>query len=762
MYARISRTLARTVLSKATHVRSMSTLARRSAPARNISAVRINYPAKLTAATLSKKIFSPSARVFLSSSTSESKSQWQPRAATTDLDSVGGNPELLNSLADIVRYLQNPSAYIKRGIKPPKGVILGGPPGVGKTFIAEAIAGHAGVSLLMISGSDFVKQYIGQSEEAVRGLFEKAKQIAPCVLCIDEIDSIANKRIDSPRQGSELYYNSVVNQLLPLLSQDHPGVVVVATTNNPKNIDEAIKRDGRFDRTIFINLPNFEDRLAILKKHLAKKEIDASVSLEDLAKISTGFSGAKIANWVNEAALCALHEEANSLSARHFERARSNLRGSVQRIQTDLVQRRRTALHESAHAVVAHFEGQRVYKVSALIVGEDLGRTEILPSSETKNYTKQEALNRICVSLAGRAGEQLAQTVQFGAYQDIQDAIEIANEMLKEGMGSTLSNIKFLKEAEEILQQQMTRATEILIKHESEWKSVADALFIHHELNREEFLKVLEGKTLDTKPLSSLVTTVSRLPPKKTMNSFSSKSEASFSKVNENEKENEQDKPLPFTMEEVAKALNLEPDMIRKIKREMFGGYEILIKPSFSNHVEMEEMSKTLNKNDVENLYFKNYLHNPQFTIRKEGAEDFVKYVKKINSSNALANQSAENKKNNKPIFSKWFGSKDEEKQFSVTIEEIARALTVDRCEIINLTKPGLGIIFKRGFSDHQKIEKIFASLNKDLNLIVSSYLRELPSPELYIPEENLEKFVKFVKKVNEEKENNNKNRKPN
>lgn len=589
----------------------------------------------------------PITELYLSD-TKETTSRWTPTIPKADLDGIGGNTEILNNVADIVQYLQNPEEYIKNGVKAPKGVILSGPPGVGKSFIAEAIAGHAGVPLIMISGPEVLSPFVGVAEENLREIFKQAKEAAPCVLCIDEIDAITGQRIDPPMRSTDMYYNSMVDQLLSLLAQENTGVIVVGTTNNFANMDSAIIRPGRFDRHITINLPNQEDRKAILKVHIGKKELDSSVSFEDLAALSAGFSGAKIASWVNEAALNATKEGSKVLTAQHFDRARNLLQSSLQRKQTDPIQKNRTALHESGHAIVAHVLGIKVHKVSTLISGKTFGSTEFLPTAETQNYSKQEALDLICTSLAGRAAEQLTNTLQFGSLSDIKIAKEIAIDITKEAMGTTLSNINVVNDVEDILQNQMKRATELLKTHEAEWKRVTDALVTHDELNRDQFLKVFEGRRVSFRPAADLSTkNTSHLPPKKAMRV---KLFDANSKNNSSSKKDEEE-PLPFTKEEVAKAFGLEPNLIRVIKYAYDEGYEILLVPSFTDHEKMEKLSDTLDKNNIEHLYFRKYLQNPEFKIRKLGAKDFIKFVKKMNE----APPATPSREDDKPANSRWF-----------------------------------------------------------------------------------------------------------
>ena len=220
-------------------------------------------------------------RAHLHEVSAERENKFHPKNSDKDLFALGGYEGVLDRLADLVRYLQNPTEYTKSGIQHLKGVVLSGPPGVGKTFIAEAVAGHAGVPIFIISGPDIESGHVGESEQMLRDLFKQAQSIAPCVICIDEFDSIAAKRISPEGETANIqthahYINSTVNQLLSLLSQDHPGVVVIATTNNFQMLDPAIVREGRFDRHIALSLPSKEERKQILEIHTKNKKMESA------------------------------------------------------------------------------------------------------------------------------------------------------------------------------------------------------------------------------------------------------------------------------------------------------------------------------------------------------------------------------------------------------------------------------------------------------------------------------------------------------
>lgn len=528
-----------------------------------------------------------------------------PKKSDKDLFDLGGYTGILDRVADLVRYLQNPQEFTKSGVKPPKGVILSGPPGVGKTYIAEAVAGHAGVPIIMISGPEIETGYIGHSEALLRELFRVADAIAPCVICIDEFDSIARKRIVADDSGSSVtqvnahWINSVVNQLLTLLSQDHPGVIVIATTNHIDALDPAVVREGRFDRHIALTLPNRDERKNILEVHAKERKMAPSVSLEDLAAISSGFSGAKLAAWINEAALAAAREQTEQIENRHFDAARTLLDQGVRRpgCQDPL-----TAAHEAGRALVGHLLGQKVYKVSTYQFGETRGSTEWIPE-EGRSLTQSEALNQICTLLAGRAAEALLNTPRINNDNHFYLAKRLASRLVEEGLGNRV---------EEILQKEMERAKGLLQKNRKTWETLRDSLIDHGELLREDFLKVIEGKPVVK--TATLFSATLPLPPK------------AVSRFDIVEMACQPKTTLPITLEEVVDALHLEPSSIRSFgKRDLLGGYVIKFKPSYENRKLLEGVSNTLKKHDIENYY---NTYSNELTIYPDGEKEFIEFLK--------------------------------------------------------------------------------------------------------------------------------------
>lgn len=550
-----------------------------------------------------------------------------PRIPDADLNMIGGNMELLDAAADLVRYLQNPAGFTRLGAKPPKGIILSGPPGVGKTFLAEAIAGHAGAAFISVSASDCIGSYVGETENKLRKIFAMSNELKPCVLCIDEIESLGNKRFDSPRQAYEHSANTIVNQLLTLLEKSHPGLIVIATTNNYNTLDSALVRPGRFDRHIFVAMPNLSDREHILSLHVKNMKLHRNVSLKELAALSPGFSGAKLVSWISEAAIVATKRGADSISMDDFDEARTLIQVGVKRQHhVAALHKRWTAIHEAGHALIGHLLQAKIYRISIITHGNADGFTEFLPKENDESKTQQESIDEICRMLAGRAAEKVVGTLVCGSQSDLEGATRIAYHLVKnEGMGSTLTGITMNSDVEKMLQQQMERAVSLLQQHKHTLNTLANALLKHGELKRNDFLAIVEGR----KMVSSLNAeraakkTIS-LPPK-TNRSVISEFTSFFKQANNITEE------LPFTFEQVAKALDIKTSNIRKISFHE-GACFVELKPSFTHHKHMDQMSEMMRQYDVDSYYSE--VLNHTLTIKEGSLEDFKQYVKFRNESN--------------------------------------------------------------------------------------------------------------------------------
>ena len=362
---------------------------------------------------------------------------------------LGGVGEAEVELREIIDFLKEPERYNRFGAKLPKGVLLVGPPGTGKTMLAKATAGEAGVPFFFITGSSFVEMFVGVGAARVRDMFEQAKKKAPCIIFIDEIDAIGQSRALSMTGNSE--QENTLNQLLAEMDGFTPntGVVIMAATNRPEILDQALLRPGRFDRQIQVVLPTEEGRQEILQIHTREIPLDDSVNLKALAKVTPGFSGADLANIANEAALMAVRRKAEKVSAQDFDLAIERVVAGLQR-RTPLTPavRRRVAYHETGHALAACFlpGTDPVHRVSIIPTARGaLGYTMQMPTEDQYIVGEAELQSRLAVLLGGRAAELLIfQEPSTGASNDLERATETARRMVTEfGMSSRLGPVRY-------------------------------------------------------------------------------------------------------------------------------------------------------------------------------------------------------------------------------------------------------------------------------------------------------------------------------
>jgi cell division protease FtsH len=351
---------------------------------------------------------------------------------------VAGVEEAKAELAEVVSFLKNPKSYSRLGARSPKGILLVGPPGTGKTLLARAVAGEAGVPFFSISGSEFVEMFVGVGAARVRDLFVQARKAAPCIIFIDELDALGRSRAAGAFGGLD-EKEQTLNQLLAELDGFDPrsGVILLAATNRPEILDPALLRAGRFDRQVLVDRPDRLGRLAILKVHIGKVKLDKDIDLDTVAGLTTGFTGADIANLVNEAAIVATRRNASAVSLDDFTAAIERIVAGLEkksRVLSDK-ERRRVAYHEMGHALVASsLPGvDPVQKVSIIPRGVGaLGYTMQRPTEDRFLLNESELKNRIAVLMGGRAAEQLVfeGEVSTGAADDLQRATEIAFEMV--------------------------------------------------------------------------------------------------------------------------------------------------------------------------------------------------------------------------------------------------------------------------------------------------------------------------------------------
>ena len=349
---------------------------------------------------------------------------------------VAGIDEVREELEEIVQFLRGSERYEKLGAKIPRGALLVGPPGTGKTLLAKAVAGEAGVPFYSMSASEFVEMFVGVGASRVRDLFSKARQSAPCVIFIDEIDAVGRKRSIKAMGNDER--DQTLNQLLVELDgfNARQAIVVLAATNRVDILDKALLRPGRFDRHITVSLPDRVGREAILRVHTRKTPLHEEVGLERLARLTTGMSGADLANLVNEAALIAARRNLDQLDNDCFEDALARVQlGALRPIVMNEHERRIIAYHEGGHALVAYHqsEADTVNRVTILPRGQSLGVTQFIAEEDRYNYSRQTLMARIAVGLGGRVAEELtfgAERVTTGAENDLQVVTDIARNMV--------------------------------------------------------------------------------------------------------------------------------------------------------------------------------------------------------------------------------------------------------------------------------------------------------------------------------------------
>jgi len=370
---------------------------------------------------------------------------------------VAGIEEAKEEVQEIIAFLKDPQRFQKLGGKIPKGVMLVGPPGSGKTLLARAIAGEAGVPFFSISGSDFVEMFVGVGASRVRDLFDQAKKSSPCIIFIDEIDAVGRHR-GAGLGGGHDEREQTLNQLLVELDGFDPneGIIVLASTNRPDVLDPALLRPGRFDRQVVVPHPDVKGRLEIIKVHIKKIPLDDNVKLEVLARGTPGFSGADLANLINEAALNAARQSKTKVEMIDFEDAKDKVMMGKERKSMILSEdeKNNTAHHEAGHALVAKLTPgtDPLHKVSIIPRGMALGITQQLPIDDRYTYSREYILNTLAVLLGGRAAEEIALGhMTTGAGNDLQRATDLARKMVCEwGMSDKLGPLTFGKREEQI------------------------------------------------------------------------------------------------------------------------------------------------------------------------------------------------------------------------------------------------------------------------------------------------------------------------
>ena len=435
---------------------------------------------------------------------------------------VAGCDEEKEELAEIVDFLKDPKAYTSMGARIPKGVLLVGPPGTGKTLLAKAVAGEAGVQFLSISGSDFVELYVGVGAGRVRDLFEQAKKAAPAIIFIDEIDAVGRQR-GSGLGGGHDEREQTLNQLLVEMDGfgTNEGVIVMAATNRADILDNALLRPGRFDRQVYVGLPDIRGREAILKIHSRDKQLGDDVDLNSIAKGTPGFSGADLENLMNEAALLAVRRKHRFITMDDVDEAILKVQMGPEKKSRKMSERakRLTAFHESGHAVTARFceHVDPVHYITIIPRGPAGGFTLFRPQEDLENFTsREEMFENIVVALGGRIAEKLfLDDISTGASGDIQQASSLARDMvMRYGMSERLGPIlydtsghsifigrdfgqtkSYSEETAAIIDEEVkaifdaaaARCEEILTAHADQLRGLAEYLLVHETIEAEEF-----------------------------------------------------------------------------------------------------------------------------------------------------------------------------------------------------------------------------------------------------------------------------------
>jgi cell division protease FtsH len=442
---------------------------------------------------------------------------------------VAGVDEAKEELREIIEFLKDPPKFQKLGGKIPKGVLLVGPPGTGKTLLAKAIAGEANVPFFSISGSDFVEMFVGVGASRVRDLFEQGKKHAPCIIFMDEIDAVGRHR-GAGLGGGHDEREQTLNQLLVEMDgfETNEGVILIAATNRPDVLDPALLRPGRFDRQVVVARPDVKGREEILKVHARRIPLGPKVDLKVLARGTPGFSGADLANLVNEAALLAARQDKKVVEMIDFENAKDKVLMGVERRSMIIseTEKRTIAYHEAGHALVADLlpGADPLHKVTIIPRGRALGLTQQLPADDKYNYSRDYLVNRITILLGGRAAEEIVfQQQTTGAGDDLEKATEMARKMVCEwGMSDRMGPLTFGKGEEHIFlgrevarPKDFSEETAVLIDSEIKRIVVECATRARHmiESNLEKLhalaRALLERESLDGEEIARIL----RVPP---------------------------------------------------------------------------------------------------------------------------------------------------------------------------------------------------------------------------------------------------------
>ncbi len=461
---------------------------------------------------------------------SRAKMQGEDQVKVTFAD-VAGCDEAKEEVGELVEFLRDPGKFQKLGGKIPRGVLMVGPPGTGKTLLAKAIAGEAKVPFFSISGSDFVEMFVGVGASRVRDMFEQAKKHAPCIIFIDEIDAVGRHR-GAGLGGGHDEREQTLNALLVEMDgfEGSEGIIVIAATNRPDVLDPALLRPGRFDRQVVVGLPDVKGREQILQVHMRKVPLADDVKPSVIARGTPGFSGADLANLVNEAALFAARENARDVRMEHFDRARDKILMGTERRSLAMSEdeKKLTAYHEAGHAIVGRLvpDHDPVYKVTIIPRGRALGVTMYLPEGDKYSLNKVAIESQLCSLYGGRVAEELvfgADKVTTGASNDIERATKMARNMVtKWGLSDEMGPISYGEEEEEvflgrsvtqhnnvsdetarridavvrgILDRAYQRTRTILVDNRDKLETMAQALLQYETIDANQIDAIMDGRT---------------------------------------------------------------------------------------------------------------------------------------------------------------------------------------------------------------------------------------------------------------------------
>jgi cell division protease FtsH len=460
---------------------------------------------------------------------SKAKLLGEDQIKTTFAD-VAGVDEAKEDVKELVDFLQDPSKFQKLGGRIPRGILMVGQPGTGKTLLAKAIAGEAKVPFFSISGSDFVEMFVGVGASRVRDMFEQAKKQSPCIIFIDEIDAVGRHR-GAGMGGGHDEREQTLNQLLVEMDgfDGNDGIIVIAATNRPDVLDPALLRPGRFDRQVVVGLPDIRGREQILKVHIRKVPVGSDVEPSFIARGTPGFSGADLANLVNEAALFAARQGKRTVDMEQFEQAKDKIMMGAERKSMVMSEseKRNTAYHESGHCIVGYLvpEHDPTYKVTIIPRGRALGVTMFLPEEDRYSVSKRQLYSQICALFGGRIAEELtlgADGITTGASNDIERATKMAKSMVtKWGLSEKLGPLMYAEDDNEvflgmsaggskfqvsgetaklideevraIVDECYSKATKILVDNRDKLEIMTDALMEYETIDREQIDQIMAG-----------------------------------------------------------------------------------------------------------------------------------------------------------------------------------------------------------------------------------------------------------------------------